>query len=784
MVCKTSRSLVTTLCALSVLGFTGGPVWAADVSTDNSASGSLEEIVVTAQRRSENLEQTPVSVSAMTGDSMQKLGIVTESDLQSVVPGLLVRETSDSNQIDYVIRGQSVDAFTSSSPAIPTYLNEIQVPLATSSDFYDMQSVQVLKGPQGTLFGRNSTGGAVLLTTAKPTNEFGGDIGISGGNYRDRQVDGAFNVPIVSDKVLARLAGTYQSRDGFQDNVYDHRHVGDVDRYGLRGSLTIKFSDSIQNDLVVDYAHSGGSDLNPVLYSVYTPGTTKSFIPLPVFYSPGLDGAIGFPGAWNAYLAANPRAYPGGLAAYGALQKIEGPYTVDLNSPVIHRAETTNLSNVTTFNVASDTQIKSIAGYSHVATLDAADLDGSPYSAYFIKTPQGEQYKFIDLSEELQLLGKTLDDKLSYVTGIYYFNEKRYFDAQSEILDLAPIIPGTTVTYNSLSRTVSYAGYAQGTYDLAQATGVTGLGVTAGLRYTAERESVQQLPGAALYNLPGLGNYLSKNTDKLSWQVGLQDQINSDVLIYIVSRRSFRSGGFNETAAPLDAPAAQGGASFEPEIATDVEFGLKFRGEIADFPTQLNIAVYNQWVSNIQRSIYALEGGSPAGFTVNIPKAEITGLELDGQISLAKWLKSGLSAAYTDARFTNGNTELFGVATNYGPFADSPRWSGSLFAEATIPINSDLHVAVRGDVFEQSSFYFGSLNATTNPGTEISSYALAGFHVRLEQNNPGWSVSANVKNAFNRVYYTGGLALGSLLGFNNAIPGVPRTVTIDARYRF
>jgi len=134
-------------------------------------NAGLAEIVVTAQRRSENLEKTPVAVSVVSGEDLSKRQIVSESDLQAAVPGLTVRATSSSEQLNYAIRGQSVDAFSGSRPAVLPYIDEVQVNNNSSTAFYDLASVQVLKGPQGTLFGRNATGGAVLFTTAKPTDE-------------------------------------------------------------------------------------------------------------------------------------------------------------------------------------------------------------------------------------------------------------------------------------------------------------------------------------------------------------------------------------------------------------------------------------------------------------------------------------------------------------------------------------------------------------------------------------------------------------------------------------
>lgn len=176
------------------------------------ATNDLEEVMVTAQRKEENLERTPVTVAVVTSEDLVKLAVVREEDLRSAAPGLTIRSTASSNQLNYAIRGQSLDAFSNSVPGVLPYFNEVQIGGdGGSSSFYDLGSVQVLKGPQGTLFGRSATGGAVLFTSQKPTNAFGGYVSAGGGDYGLKKAEGAINVPLATDTALARLAGTYDS---------------------------------------------------------------------------------------------------------------------------------------------------------------------------------------------------------------------------------------------------------------------------------------------------------------------------------------------------------------------------------------------------------------------------------------------------------------------------------------------------------------------------------------------------------------------------------------------
>jgi iron complex outermembrane receptor protein len=780
-------SVATLVASLMLLVALPGSGRADTGNVGDADNAGLAEIVVTAQRRSENLEKTPVAVSVVSGEDLSKRQIVSEADLQAAVPGLTVRATSSSEQLNYAIRGQSVDAFSGSRPAVLPYIDEVQVNNNSSTAFYDLASVQVLKGPQGTLFGRNATGGAVLFTTEKPTDDVDGFITSRVGNYNDRQVEGAVNLPLVKDTVLLRVAGFFQDHDGYQTNLYDDSKVGETRRSGGRATLVVKPVDSITNTLVVDYAHFDGSSLNPVIYGAYPAFSTNPAIPATVLYGPTLDLAFNYPGAWAAYLAAHPKVDPAGLYAYAALQAARGPYTISINSPNSHEATPLLVANTTSLDLGGDMQLKNIFGYTHSRNIDAFDYDGTPYGieGSAIAT-RDRQY-----TEEPQLLGKAMNGDLSYVTGLYFSDDVFQNHTTSLYAELEPLSAGTSADYLAQSRSRSYAGYAQGTYDLGRLTGIEGLSVTAGGRYTSETISDYQLPGSVFnpFPLPGAENPLSSNFKKPSWQFGVQEQLNPDLLLYVVTRRSFRSGGYNLAAPPFPGLAASGGSGFEPEIATDVEIGAKFQSVLGSMPVRLNAAAYNQWINDIQRTIYvglpALDGALTA-LTVNIPEAIVTGVEVDGQINPLPWLNLGANFAYTDARFTQNKVEVFGTLAAYGPFADTPRWNGALYAEASQKLPNEVGtLSLRTDLYSQSLFYFGSLNNTVTPGTELPSYTLVNLRLGLADiERSGVSVAASVRNLTNRVYYVGGTPLGNVLAYNVAIPGTPRTYTLEANYRF
>jgi iron complex outermembrane receptor protein len=772
---------------------------ASDAAQPASAEPQQElgEVIVTAQRRSESLERTPVAVSVLSADALAQRAIVTESDLQAAAPGLTVRASQNSNQLNYALRGQSLDAFSGTRPGVLPYVDEVQVGGAGgASAFYDLSSIQLLKGPQGTLFGRNATGGAVVFTTAKPTDQLGGYITGRLGNYDLRYVEGAFNVPLLDDRVLLRISGFRNKRDGYQEDLFQGERAGAVDRYGIRTSLTIKFSEAIKNDFVADYYHSAGNNVEGPLYNL----NPKGAIPLIALTNFGnaaqfdaiisgfVAGAGGPPnagaGAAAQYAAANPRLDPGGLASYLATQRARGPYVVESNSPNTYHAENTIISNITAIDVGEDTQVRNILGHTKIDNTNIGDIDGTPYGI----DDFGDITNLTDqFSEELQLVGKADARKLAYVTGVFYSDESNVYTNTGKILTF-PII-ASSQSYAAKTTNKTYAAYGQGTYDLSDLTGLAGLGFTAGARYTDEKVGLQTLPQDISFTDSAAAQATyepdqSKSFKNLSWTLGTQEQLNSNLLLYAASRRSYRNGGYNTSERPVPGLGTQGGDGYGRETVTDFELGAKFQGELAGLPVRANLAVYQDWVENSQRVAYTIVAGSPAAVTVNVPKASVKGVELDGTISPAAWLQLGVSGSYTNARFTSNLVSIDGGApVVFGTYPDTPKWSGTAFGEVFVPVSGNLEASLRGDVFGQTGTFFSS-TANTNPGATLPGYKLVNFRLALGDERKGWTVSFNIKNAFNEDYYVGGIALGELFQLNTAVPGEPRTYFGEVRYKF
>lgn len=735
-------------------------------------TGATSDIIVTAQRRDTKLSKTPVAITAVSSESLVQARVLSETDLHLVAPGLGVRASASSNQLNYVIRGQTIDAFSNNRPGVLPYFDEVQIGGAgVASAFYDLASVQVLKGPQGTLFGRNATGGAVLFTSQKPTDTFGGYSSVSYGNYNDEKVEGALNVPIMSDKVDLRVAGFYRSRDGYQYNLFTRSPIGNIRQFGFRGSLSVRLSDALKNDLVVDYANLKGAGNVAVISSI-----DPTIAPLPA--------SLIFPGL-NTELAA---------------QRARGPFTVNIDTPTTSQNYNTIVSNITTLDLGPNLTFKNVFGYTSLLASVSVDVDGSSQGVYsFLNNVRVHQY-----SDEPQLLGKVGD--LSFVLGGYYSYEKNVTHLGSNVLGLPPqaATPQCTVATQCNDadiRNKTYAGYAQGTYDLARFTGISGLGATVGLRYTSETVSENELPTDSFFGvvsaagpLIGAATYQQKTYRNLSWTLGLQDQISSSTLLYVASRRSNRNGGYNSTLIPIVGLSSSGGNGYDAEKATDLELGAKFNGRIGGSPVTLNLAGYQTWIDNAQHALYGLSfgtvpiGGMPATavFSVNVPKARVRGFELDGSIRPVNWLRLSGALNYTDAKYTNGVVRTPGatgvVSSLLGTYPDTPEWSGNFGADVTLPVSTDFEFVAHGDVYAQTSSFYTSQGQINTQAT-IPGYATANFRLGIESVQ-GWTLSANLKNAFNRVYYAGGIPAANLISINTLIPGDPRTISVELRYKF
>lgn len=723
----------------------------------SSSRGVVEEVIVTARRRNESLAEVPLSVQALGAEALEQKQVTSDADLQVAVPGLTIRQTQGNNSLTYSIRGQSADTFSGSPSAVVSYLNEVPLTIQGASSFYDLESIQVLKGPQGTLFGRNTTGGAVLFSTAKPSAETEASIKLKAGNYDLREVEGMINLP-VSDQLRVRLAANSISKDGYIENVNTGEDHGDIGRDSARLTVSFMPNDQLDNTLVYGYSRSDGTNTGATyVYSIYTAEDEAK-------YNRDLNTSSEF------------------IASAVDEQRQLGYYKTKHPFGADHIGEDEVLVNTTTFDLNDDVQIKNILGYTAGDTDSEQPALGAEYPTFATRNlatgKAGNEVKVESYSNELQLSGTAMDGNLDYITGIYLQQQRTdtlwpqtYFDGS------------VNATNNFRIETDTTAFYAQGSYRFSPV-----LRATAGLRFTEEDVSIEQLAQSDYRGVDGFAQKQDETFREPSWLLGLEYSISDSLFAYANARGSFRSGGFNGSAPPVNAGATGGGNKFDQETVEDIELGLKFEGDLGGMPTRMNVAIYNMWIEDVQRIEFPDPPGDVASIavTANIPEMEVRGIEIDASISPLANLDLGIAATYTDAEFTDGETELFGTEYQYGPVANTPENTVSVYAHSTVYRDSQGgEVALRAEVYHQSSMYFSNASDSLTPDTELPSYTLVNLRASWDQVlGSQFSAALFGKNVTDEEYFVGGMPLGASLGHNAAVVGEPATYGVEVSYRF
>lgn len=803
--------------AAAPAGDTPAPQAAAAAPQTDEAEDGKDDIVVTAQRREEKLSRVPLSVVAFGSEALQTRGIASEQDIGALVPGLQVKNGQNSNQLSFSMRGQTLDPFSGTSPAVLTYLNEAPYnPGNTSTAFFDLGSIQVLKGPQGTLFGRNATGGAVLYSTPMPGDVFSGYLTARGASRNYGQIQAAVDLPIAPGLLAVRLAVDVTRGDGYIRNINTGNTLGDKNSRSGRATILFTPSSAIRNVTVLQYDDVKGTEGAGGIWTynsspICTPGPcTPAQLASGQFTQYNSDGTNhlivhkpGDPGApltdtLAAIYGGNsgpvaPGFFPGGVEGYTRFTRAN-PYKVWLQYDLPHRAKNFFASNTTEIELGGDVKIKNIFSYMKGDAQTPGNLTGGPFGGLWLfklsgvnatGIPGGEIFHAENLSDELQLQGKTGDGRLTYTVGLFYSRSRRNEEIPINIGgDLGLPAPIADIAYDYRNREDSKAVFAQIGYKLTSK-----LTVNVGGRYTWVKVGITQDAGNVFGVDPA--SPAATQEKKLSapaWTFNAQYQIDPDNMIYFAQRGSFRSGNLNGTVAPFTDPLTGRPANFfKNEYVHDFEVGYKFNGRLGGIPAQLNIAAYDVIVKDAQHALYAVVGGAPAGFTVNVPQSITKGVEVDANFGLASWLDLGFNLAYTDARYTKTSVPIPFVGTlPVDTYPDSPKWSGSANVTVKFPVPENVgKVDLRADFYGQTHTFFSSTNGTSTPGTRLEGYSTVGLRLDWKQIlDSKVSAAVYVRNLTNNVYYIAGYALGASSGVNTAYPGEPRTIGVELSVKF
>jgi len=721
----------------------------------NSASeytGGLQDILVTARRVEERLQTTPVAVTAVTGQMLLRTQVANTADLQRTAPSLVVATGSASTSgFTFVsIRGQgNLTPIIANDPAVATYVDGVYIarPSQGLTDFIDIARVEVLRGPQGTLFGRNTTGGALNIISNDPVHKLELAARAEYGNYNTSRLEGLVNVPL-GENVAARFVYSYNDRDGYGHNRTLDRDVNDQTSHFVRGK--VKFDgDGFDVTVSGDYNHLKDKGQLNVL-SAYNSAIIAG--PLATAFGPSLQAALHTKDAWYT-------SYAGGVSVPSAA--VIGNVPADVRD--LYGTKPFDMLTAYGFGAVVNidlgaANLKSISGFRYQKAAGLIDTDAS--AAPILATFGGSRSR--QVSEELQLSGN-LTEKLSYITGAYFSRETGYEYSYSQIFggairqnlgDATNITKGLYAqVYYKLSDTLRATGGVRYTWDtrdtvlhnkaLLGLTGNTVVGAASststGLNCTNANVTIGTTADGTLIGDPvtaGVCN-LPQNAkfDYPAWTAGLDWQATDDIFVYIKTSGAAKAGGWNIRAGALPA--------FKPEKVKDIEVGLK--GDFFDKHLRANVAAFHTWKNDVQAVVNAVvPGAGVTQYIQNNGKARIygaefeltvlpwTGMEITGNFSLLHGeYKSG---SFSEVQTVNGVPTV--VDLSGLPLPQLPKRQLNLGATQSFPIG-DGTLAVHGDFAYVSAQHFDSVRAApTQPAAVQAQYAIENALGRL----PGYGL--------------------------------------------
>ena len=705
-------------------------------------AGGLADIVVTAQKRSESAQSVPITISAFGAKELQLGGLRDVEQIAKLTPGLFVGKF-DTLRPQVYLRGIGSRVFDPGSEgsigifADESYMGRFSGSLA---DILDAERVEVLKGPQGTLYGRNTIGGAINIVSAAPTRTFQGYAEATYGNYNQYNVQGAVSGPL-SEGIRVRVAGRIAHRQGFSRNTLTGNRGNGDDGETLRVRLAADLGPNGTLDLISEYQKASLPGLfqeTTATRQFLQAATSPSYTPTPDIYS-------------DAY-------------------NIDGYSRRRL------------FSNVAKLAFSGDAvAINSITSYRDSKVGQAYDLDATPRNIWTFS--YGERSK--QFSQELRLSSVpdgflSFGDRAEWVLGGYFYREHTlrddHFDqgADSIFATGQPAIEHNTYATDILTK--SYAAFGQFTYKFADA-----LRVTVGGRYTHDRKSAvittttDSLIPPSYY--PGFIVRPERSWSSFDPKFTIDYRFTRRVMAYATVSRGFKSGGFqyNSTNAALAA------IIFNPERAWTYEVGLK--SQFLDNRVQFNVAAFQYDYKNLQLPLFTLlpppaAPGSGSNVISNAAKSTIKGVDATTAIAVADGFTLTGGVSYLDAKYDNYVTGTTSYSGNR--MIRSPKWQANAAASYEVPLSDTMKLRLRGDWSYTAKVFFeadeGARPFTTQPG-----FSLFNARAGLAEIGDRWSIEGWVNNIGNKHYVTTIFAVPTSV---LQVWSLPRTYGGTVRLRF
>lgn len=714
------RAAVLLIVAIPMVAVQAQPVTPSDEAADPEPSAALQEITVTARKREENLQDTPISVSVLTASDLTQRSVAQLPDIVAYTPNLRSSGGPQGGSSGhYYIRGiGQLDFIASTDPGVGTYLDGVYFGRTTGSalDLLDVERVEVLRGPQGTLFGRNTMGGAISIVSAEPPAESAGRVTLNVGDRNLYEARVKAGGPLIEDKLLADVAVLAKSRDGWQRRLTDGGTFGDEETYAARGSLAWSAVDRLKVLVALD-ATRGRGTADP-------------------HYLAFADAARG---GRPEYVVTDPRTTWSGQRADNNLD-VRG-------------------SSVTATYSLGSVMLKSITAYRTLDSDTGIDFDGSPFDDLDqrVLTRQSQR------SQELQVGGSALSERLSWLTGLYYFGER-------VSQDIPLVFYGSHIAQNNDLSNNSYAAFSHLTYSLAPRVSVSG-----GARFT--RETKQHAFENYIDHGTSHEPLFAPTTLRDDWhaftpKLGAEFHLSPAVMLYSSVSQGFRSGGFN--GRPLGSATF---LSYEPEKVTSYEIGIK--AESARHRVRFNAAAFHSRFKDIQLTI---SQSSPIGVIVvtgNAGRAKLSGLETELTAALSSRATVNASVGY----LTNKYTELQqGAALSRdASLPVAPRWTLNTGIDYILPLARAGALRAHVDYSCTSRYNYLFDNP---PQSWQEAYGLLNARVTYEPASASWQIAAYVLNATDREHSSFREDILASAGVAIVWPARPREWGAEIEFRF
>lgn len=748
----------------------------ADPPARESAGFGPADIVVTAQKRAENIQNVPISIIAVSGETLENAGIRSALDLPRIVPNMVTSRGPQTASTRLSVRGLGASGNSAVEPSVGVFIDGFYIPRPGSvfGTFLDIDSVEVLRGPQGTLFGRNTAVGALNLRTAMPADTLSGGLNLEGGTGERYKADGYVNIPIT-DSIRTRTAAVIERFGGYYHNDHDGKRVGSVNTFAIRETIEADLSPNLTWVLRGDYTRLTGD--GQALYELL-PNT------LTAAGKARLDMVMG---AGNYDL--KPFDFHGNQRLNSGLSDRNLGFSSDLS-----------------WSVGNDFTLRLLNSYRNWRNRQSVgDLSFLPLAIL----SRDEAFDNQSHSHELQIISpkdQLLDGRLDFVAGLYYQREIYDINGLENIgkdyCNLAVPVPNRPTClitpfdaageYHLAQRGRSIAGYGQASVKI-----VPELILTLGGRYTDDRKSgrfVQTVSNPYFGIRAPEDTPLHFSDNRFTYRINLAYNPTSETMLFATYSTGYKSGGFNSGAGATVLSSAQ--RTFAPETIKNYEAGFKTR--FFDRMVTLNGTLYRMDVSGYQdRQI----DSSGVAAVRNVGEVRQQGFELDGSIRPVHQLTLSGAVAYLDSEFLDyagapglpafgGIQDLSGQRANY-----SPRWSGTASAEWSDTIGtSGWNWSLRSDLSFTSDVNLSQVT-DGNPDTIQKGYALLGARFTVFAPDDKLSFSVFGQNLTDKGYCSLAVyqVLDGPLGLRNmstgstlvrCIAGPPRTIGVSASLRF